>query len=158
LIGFLTTAIRAASGAPPTSLKGQGAVGWMIGACVSCTALLGISGAISALGHQLWPTDNVLKAAASPTAPWMVRLPPMHPFLATSIALLTILTVGLLLHLRPSDQIRRASRYVAGAFGAEMLLGVINIWLNAPVWMQAAHLVAADLTFASLIILALAAL
>ena len=158
LIGFLTASIRAAQGAKSIRLKGQGAVGWMLSACVTCTALLGISGAISALGHQLWPTNDVLKAASSPTAPWMVRLQPMHPFLATSIALLTILTVGLLLHLRPTAEVRRASRYVAGAFGAEMLLGVINIWLNAPVWMQAAHLVAADLTFASLIVLALAAL
>ncbi len=122
LIGFLTTTILAANGARPIRLKGQGSVGWMLGACVSCTALLGISGAISALGHQLWPTKDVLKAAASPDSPWMVRLQPMHPFLATSIALLTILTVGLLLHLRPTTEVRRASRYVAGAFGAEMLL------------------------------------
>lgn len=158
LVGFLTAAIQAARGARPIRLTGQGAVGWMLGACVTCTALLGISGAISALGHQLWPAEDVLKAAASPNAPWMVHLQPLHPFLATSVALLTILTVGLLLHLRPTAEVRRASRYVAGAFGAEMLLGVINIWLNAPVWMQAAHLVAADLTFASLIILAIAAL
>ena len=158
LVGFLTTAIVAAGGAKPIRIKGQGAVSWMLGACVSCTALLGISGAISALGHQLWPQKDVLKAAADPHSPWMVRLQPMHPFLATSIALLTILTVGLLLHLRPTQEVRRASRYVAGAFGAEMLLGVINIWLNAPVWMQALHLVAADLTFASLTVLSLAAL
>jgi len=158
LIGFLTVAICASQGAKPIFLKGQGAIGWMLGACVGSTALLGISGAISALGHQLWPSKDVLKAAASPDAPWMVRLQPMHPFLATSIGLLTILTVGLLLHLRPTAEVRRASRYVAGAFGAEMLLGVINIWLNAPVWMQAAHLVVADLTFASLIVLSLASL
>jgi protoheme IX farnesyltransferase len=158
LMGFLVAAIQAGRGVPPITLKGQGAVGWMLGACVTCTAMLGISGAISALGHQLWPSKDVLKAAAAANAPWMVRLQPMHPFLATSIALLTILTVGLLLHLRPTNEVRRASRYVAGAFGAEMCLGVINIWLNAPVWMQAAHLVVADLTFASLIVLAIAAL
>jgi protoheme IX farnesyltransferase len=88
----------------------------------------------------------------------MVRMQPTHPFLAISIGLLVVLTVGLLLHLRPTPDVRRASRYVAGAFGAEMLLGLINIWLRAPVWMQAAHLVAADLTFATLVVLAIAAL
>jgi heme o synthase len=158
LVGFIVAAIQASQGAKPIRLTGQGAVGWMLGACIVSTAMLGISGAISALGHQLWPSDNVLVAASAPNAPWMVRLQPMHPFLATSIGLLTILTVGLLLHLRPSNDVRRASRYVAGAFGAEMLLGVINIWLGAPVWLQAAHLVLADVTFASLIVLAIASL
>lgn len=158
LVGFLTAAIQAAKGAKPIRIRGQGAVGWMLLACLVSTALLGISGAISALGHQLWPSNDVLKAAASPNAPWMVRLQPTHPFLATSVGLLVVLTVGLLLHLRPTDEVRKASRYVAGAFGAEMLVGVINIWLKAPVWMQAGHLVAADLTFASLVVLAIAAL
>lgn len=158
LVGFLTTAILVGKGAKPIRLKGQGAVGWMLAMCLLSVSLLGISGAISALGHQLWPSDDVIKAAASPTAPWMVRLQPTHPFLAISVGLLLVLTVGLLLHLRPSDEVRKASRYAVGAFGAEMLVGVINIWLKAPVWMQAAHLVAADLTFAGLVALSIAAL
>ena len=158
LIAFLTTAYLAAKGVRPIQIKGQGAVGWMLGACVLCVAGLGISGAISALGHQLWPVNDVLKAAASPTSPLLVKLQPTHPFLAVAIGLLIVLTVGLVLHLRPTADVRRASRYVAGAFGGEMLVGLINIWLKAPVWMQAAHLVTADLTFASVIALAIAAM
>src|SRR5436305_588134 len=85
LIGFLVTAYLAGKGVRPIQLKGQGAVGWMVGACVVCVAGLGISGAISALGHQLWPVNDVLRAAALPSSPLLVRLQPTHPFLATSI-------------------------------------------------------------------------
>jgi protoheme IX farnesyltransferase len=153
LLGAITVTLLAGAGLPRIRLKGQGTVGWMIALGAVSIVMLGISGAISALGHQLHETTDVLKAAMNPATHWMVRLQPWHPFIAASIGLYLLLAAGLLQHLRPDPRVVRASRWVVGLFAAQLLLGLANIWLKAPIPMQMAHLVVADINWISLVVL-----
>ena len=139
-------------------LKGQGPLLGAIVFSLVCDIVLGISGAITALGHQLKPTDDVLRAAASPTAHFLSRLQPLHAFIATSIGLVVLLTGGLLIHLRPSEQVKHAARWMIGAYAVQFILGLINIQLNAPIWFQMVHLVSADVCWIALIAAGVAAL
>lgn len=139
-------------------LKGQGPLLAAIVFSLVCDMFLGISGAITALGHQLKPTNDVLAAAMSPTAHFLNRLQPLHAFIATSIGLVIVLTGGLLIHLRPSPAVKSAARWMIGAYGVQFMLGIANIQLNAPIWMQMLHLVSADVCWLTLILAGVAAL
>lgn len=139
-------------------LRGQGPLLAAIVFSLVCDVFLGISGAITALGHQLKPAPDVLAAAMSPTAHFLNRLQPLHAFIATSIGLVILLTGGLLIHLRPSAAVKDSARWMIGAYGVQFVLGLINIQLNAPIWMQVLHLISADVCWLTLIMAAVAAL
>lgn len=154
LLGAIAFTALAASGLPKVRLKGQGTVGWILFMSAFGMVVLGISGAISALGHQLHETPNVLQAALNPATNWMVRLQPLHPFIACSIGLYLVLSAGLLTHLRPDPRVRAASRWMVGVFFSQLAFGALNIWFKAPIAMQMGHLVLADLNWISLVFLA----
>jgi len=157
LLGAISTCALAANKERPVRLRGQGAVGWMLGLAAAGLILLGISGAISALGHQLRPTEDVIQAAMNPATFWMVRLQPLHPLLAATVGLFVLLTGALVSHLRPDAGVRRAVRWMVAIYGLQLGLGAINIFLKAPIPIQMAHLVLADLNWISLVAVGLLA-
>lgn len=152
LIGSLAFTAIAASGLRPLRWQGQAQVLCVLFMAAFGMVLLGVSGAISALAHQLHETPDVLKAALNPTTHWMVRLQPLHPLIAVSVGLYLVLAVGLLHHLRPDPKARKVGRWVIGLFFAQVALGALNIWTNAPIPVQMLHLVLANLNWISLII------
>lgn len=154
LLGAITVTLLAASDLPKLRVKGQGTVAWMLAMGAFGIVLLGVSGAISALGHQLHETSDVLRAAQNPATHWMVRLQPWHPFIAASIGLYLLLAAGLLQHLRPDPRVKAASRWMVGLFVGQLLLGLANIWLKAPIPVQMGHLVLADVNWIALVVLA----
>ena len=151
LIGCLVLTALAAQGLPRTRPKGQGPIAWALFFACGAVMVLGVSGAISALGHQLKPTNDVLQTAISPTAHWMVKLQPFHPLIATSVGLYLMLIGGLLVHLRPDPRVRIAVRWLITAYAVQMLLGLLNIVMMAPIWMQIVHLLAADALWIALV-------
>jgi len=151
LLGSLAVAALAAGDLRPIRFKGQSGVGWILGMAAFGMGLLGMSGATSALGHTLRPVDNVLSAAMDPQTFWMVRLQPLHPLIAVSVGLYLALAAGLIQHLRPDPKVKWALRWMVIIYGAQILLGVLNIWLKAPTTMQMLHLVLADANWVSLV-------
>ncbi|RYG39600.1 protoheme IX farnesyltransferase [bacterium] len=151
LLGCIAVVALLASGAPTVKVKGQGPVAVMILAGLLSTCFLGVSGAISALGHQLQPVDDVLKAAMNPATFWMVRVQPLHPLIAASVGLYLALAAGLILHLRPSPLVRQAVYWMVGLYAFQIAVGALNIWFKAPIPMQMFHLVMADVNFISVI-------
>jgi protoheme IX farnesyltransferase len=154
LLGSLCVAGLAGAGLRPIKLKEQSSVGWILGMAAFGLVFLAISGGISALGHTLRPTDNVLKAALDPTTHWMVRLQPLHPLIAISVGLYLALATGLVSHLRPDPLVRSAGKWLVGLYSCQLALGTLNIWLKAPIPMQMAHLMLADVNWISLVALA----
>src|ERR1044072_1665547 len=75
LLGSIALTALLAGGMKVPTVRNQGAVPWILGIGAILIGFLGVSGSISALGHSLKPVDDVLKAAAEPTAPWVVRVP-----------------------------------------------------------------------------------
>ncbi len=153
LLGSISIAGLAAAGLKPLRLKDQSSVGWILAMAGFGLVSLGISGAITALGHTLKPTDNVLKLALNPATHWMVRLQPLHPLIAFSVGLYLALASGLVSHLRPDPWVRSAGKWLVGLYVCQLLLGALNIWMKAPIPVQMLHLVLADVNWISLVAL-----
>ena len=48
---------------------------------------------------------------------------------------------------------RRLAGFVVGLLALQYVLGALDVWLLAPVWMQVIHLLAADVLWTSLVVL-----
>lgn len=158
LVGALAFTGLMASGYETPSYRRQSSVLMLLAVGFLGLMLLGVSGAISALGHQLKPVDNVIAASLNPATHWMVRLQPLHPLLGVTIGVYLLFIGGLISHLRPSPQVRRAAKWVVGLYAFQIGVGLLNIFLKAPIPMQMFHLVMADVNFISLVVLGIAAL
>lgn len=146
LVGSIAATALLAGGAPEYKWKGQGALGAGAGLGVLALMFLGVSGAVSALGHTLKPVENVLGASIRGDAHWMVRLQPLHPLIATAIGLYLLLLGGLMIHLRPTPGLKKSVQWLVGLYGFQMILGLASIAAKAPIPMQMAHLALADAT------------
>jgi len=146
-----------------------------------CAALLlvGSSGAVAALGDTLFPSSSLaeaLRADVSVTSHALIRLRVLHPVLAVGAALLI---VGL------APRVARAGRPWSAGHGAheggrdarprlpgapalsravvwltiaQLGLGLLNVVLLAPVWMQLVHLLVADAIWIGFVLLGAAAI
>ncbi|HZT42120.1 MAG TPA: heme o synthase [Chthonomonadaceae bacterium] len=141
--------------------RNQGVIGPALLLALAATLLLGISGAVTALGDTLFPSKSLLAGLQqdiSATAPLYIRLRWIHPLIAVSVGLYLVLIAGLVSHLRPTSLVKRIARWVAGLFLAELGVGALNLVLLAPVRMQLFHLFVADLLWIAVILLSVAAL
>jgi heme o synthase len=158
LLGSIAGAGLTASGIRPLTLKGQGVVGWLLGFGFVGTMLLGVSGAISAFGHQVRPDITDLSERLKPAAFWASKLAVAHPIGSASIGLFLLLMSGMIQHLRPDPFVKNAGKLVTALLVGQMCIGALNIVLKAPIPMQMIHLVMADLNWISIVVLAMAAL
>ncbi len=123
--------------------------------------LVGASGAIAALGDTLYPARSILgglRADVSPTAHLLVRLRLAHPLLAFGGAIAALSAARRVLRRSDDEPSRRAARGVTGLVLLQMLIGLANVALLAPVWMQLFHLLLADLLWIAFVLLAVRSL
>ena len=88
----------------------------------------------------------------------LLRLRILHPFAAVAAGAVLLLVARLALRVRPDARVRRAALSLVVLVAAEILLGVVNVALLAPVWLQLVHLLVADLVWIALVLLAAASL
>jgi heme A synthase len=123
--------------------------------------LVGTSGAIAALGDTLYPSRSLLGGLAadvSPTAHFLVRLRVGHPLLALVGAIGVALVAWRVLRAGPDARTRRSAWTVTFLVLLQLLVGLANVALLAPVWMQLVHLLLADLVWMALVLMAVRAL
>lgn len=143
------------SGGRRIHLTDQGPLPAALGLGLLAMLLLGVSGAITALGDTLFPAGSLeagFHQDLSPEAHFLIGLRIYHPLIAISAGLYVALLAGLVMHLRPSIPVVRFSRIVVSLFMLQIGLGVLNLVLLAPVWMQLAHLLVADAVWISLVL------
>ena len=160
LLGALTVNAYWASGGPVARLRGQGPVGFALYLALGAVALLAASGAVTALGDTLFKAPSLIegiKQDFSPTAHFLIRLRVFHPLIALSTGIYLLLVAGLVSHLRPHPTVRRYASLLVGLFALQLALGVLNLFLLAPIWMQILHLLVADLIWITLVLLVLSA-
>lgn len=126
-------------------------------------ALVAAAGAVTALGDTLYPveaTGGALdRAQLSPGRHFLEQLRGLHPLLAIAVS-------GVLLWMAPGiagrcpSPVRAArwSRAVTACVYGQLALGLLNVWLSAPGWMQIVHLAAALLLWLGWVGLAFTAL
>ncbi|MCS7217410.1 MAG: heme o synthase [Thermus sp.] len=161
LLAALALAAWWASGGAPLRLRGQGAVAWALLLGFLALLFLGMSGAVTALGDLLFPVRNTLEAlerSLTPGEHFLVRLRVLHPLIAVSVGLYVVFAGFLVAHLRPSPHTRSLAQGLAYLYGIQLLAGLVNVWLKAPVWMQLLHLLLAYAVWLLFLLLAAAAL
>ena len=107
-------------------------------------ALVGISGAIAALGDTLFPARSLAESFRrdfDPSANIFLQLRIYHPMLAIAAASWIALFAALY----------RGWRLLI-LVALQVLAGTMNVFLLAPVWMQMVHLLLADLVWIALVV------
>lgn len=149
------------SGGPAVALRGSRPVPWILGAGILALLVLGMSGAITALGDTLYPARSLAQGIRddfSPTASVLVRLRVFHPLIALGVGLYVVLSAGMVTRLRPHPTTRRLARGLTLAFLAQIGIGFLNLALLAPVWLQLVHLLLADIVWVLLVLMTVSAL
>lgn len=124
---------------------------------LGATLIVGVSGSLAALGDTLFPATSLSSALQqdfSSAAPWLLRLRWLHP---ASAIVAGALVSWMLMQAFRSPRIARRRRlaiFVLSLFGIQYLLGVLDVLLRAPTWLQILHLLGADLLWITLVLLA----
>jgi heme a synthase len=127
-------------------------------------ALLGLvvvsmTGAITALGDTLFPFHTAddgnllthLQQGFASDAHFLVRLRVLHPVLALGVGFAALAAVQR--WTEGASGLARVARLGAALLWAQMTIGLVNIAMAAPGWMQLLHLLMAELLWASLVVL-----
>ena len=127
----------------------------VVAAALPIALLVSVMGAIAALGDTLFPATSLregLRQDFSGTAHFLLRLRIFHPALAVFAGGLFVATAVWSMKERRSDASRMIAFVIIGVTLLQLIAGVINIALLAPVWMQILHLLIADLLWISLVL------
>ena len=150
-----------ASGGAAISLKRQGVLFPAIVIGLFGMILLGVSGAIAALGDTLFPATSFIEGITqdfSSTAHIFLRLRVIHPFLAPIVALYLIALAMASNFSRSNVWVKRWSFVLVGLIITQLTIGLINLFLLAPIPLQLIHLLFADLTWLAFVLLSASAL
>jgi cytochrome c oxidase assembly protein subunit 15 len=129
-------------------------------ASILVVMIVGVTGSLAALGDTLFPASSLGLALAqdfSPASGWLVRWRWMHPTVAfvASIFLIWLLV-------RAAQRPRKGgghwdnrglSALVLLLLAAVYVLGLLDVVLLAPLWIQVAHLLGADSLWIALVVL-----
>ncbi len=121
---------------------------------LSVTLMLGVTGTLAALSDTLFPATSLSAAIAqdfSASGGWLLRLRILHPLTAV-VAGLFICWLLMRSFGRPSE--RKLALLVLCLLVLQFGLGLADVTLLAPVWMQILHLLGADLLWIALVVLA----
>ncbi|MBA2503397.1 MAG: COX15/CtaA family protein [Pyrinomonadaceae bacterium] len=162
LVGALTlTAWWATGESKKVEVKKQKRLAWMFAACLVGTLVLGVSGAIAALGDTLFPARSLAHGFAqdfAPAAHFLVRLRIFHPAIAIAVGAGLIAAATVAARVRPQTETKRLASLLTGLVLSQLALGALNVWLLAPIPVQLIHLFLADLLWMALIVLAASSL
>jgi len=149
LLACLTLTAWWGMGKPVPRPRGKAA--WMAAISLGAVMVLGITGVIAALGDTLFPASSLAAGMAQdfdPASSLLLHLRALHPLIAASVAAwLTFYAVGRL-RFAKAEALR-----VTVLVWIQLLAGLVNFLLRAPVWMQMVHLLIADLLWISLVLL-----
>lgn len=113
---------------------------------------VGVTGAIAALGDTLFPSDSLgsgLRADLDPQSHLFVRLRSAHPFVAAATAIWMV--VGGHFAARAAPLLHKSLQRSVFLVVLQIAIGILNLVLLAPTWMQLVHLAVSDAIWISMI-------
>lgn len=132
----------------------------LLAGCLVALVLVGMSGAVTALGDTLFPVVDPSAPLAerfgadqAAGAHFLQRMRALHPLLAIGVGGLLLFTAERLSSLAaPGHGMARFGRLVTIAVLAQVAAGAVNVMLSAPGWMQIVHLVLATLLWIAVVL------
>jgi len=129
-----------------------------VGAALGLLVILvvGVTGSLAALGDTLFPATSLSEALRqdfSATSGWLVRWRWTHPMIAFLACIFLIWILVRAVQGSTHWNNRGLSALVLVLLGAQYLLGVLDVALLAPLWLQVLHLLGADALWSALVVL-----
>jgi heme A synthase len=121
--------------------------------CMLGFVITGAAGAIVALGDTLFPSESLAKGFAedfSPAAHFLIKLRIWHPIIALAVTMYILIQCFALPRLFKGEVSQRLAVLVGGLVTLQLIGGVVNWLLLAPLGMQMFHLILADITWIAL--------
>jgi cytochrome c oxidase assembly protein subunit 15 len=118
--------------------------------------MVGVTGSLAALGDTLFPASSLGAALTqdfAATSGWLVRWRWTHPAIAFFASVFLIWLLVRAARRTAHWDNRGLSALVLVLLAAQYVLGVLDVVLLAPTWLQIAHLLGADLLWAALVVL-----
>jgi heme A synthase len=84
---------------------------------------------------------------------FLIRLRIVHPIVASLVATAMMVLAAYYLSRTEEERLRTAVKWVLGLVALQVTLGVINVLLYAPGWMQLIHLLVADILWIAAVLL-----
>jgi heme A synthase len=161
LVAAMTLTAHWLSGGAVVSVRSRPGTAASVAGLAVAMLLVGVSGAVAALGDTLFPSQTLaeaINADLSAASHLLIRLRVVHPVLAVATSGLLLLT-AFRLPIRDGDRWGTAASWLVATLAVlQVIVGVVNVLLLAPVWMQMLHLLMADLLWIAFVILGASAL
>jgi heme A synthase len=152
LLACLTLTAWWGSGKPRLRIAGRPAV--LAAISLGFVVVIGVTGAIAALGDTLFPSTSLSAGFAQDFesgASIFLRVRALHPMIAGLSAAWLVFYAAIAIP-RGLEPQRYALR-LGALLGTQLAAGVLNLLLLAPVWLQIFHLLLADLLWITLVLL-----
>ena len=123
----------------------------LLGVCA--TLVVGISGSLAALGDTLFPSSSLSSAIGkdfAASSPLLLRLRGVHP---ASALVAAAFVIWLIVRSRRGGTLR-IGNVLLSLLALQFVLGIADVLLLAPAWMQILHLLGADLFWLALVVAA----
>lgn len=130
---------------------------WAFGIGFLGIIFLGVSGAITALGDTLFPSETLMEGIRqdfSSTAHFLLRLRVWHPIIALVTGFYIVFLAMMVAGFEKEKVTRVLAIVLGGLFIIQLGAGLINLLLLAPVAMQVIHLFLAVCVWIMLVLLA----
>lgn len=150
-----------AFGRPEIRARKQGPVLAAIVIGAVCVLLMGVTGAIAALGNMIQPAKSLAQGIQQdfdPASHFLVRLRLSHPLISTSVGVYLVFLMSYLARVRPSASMKKIGLGVFSVFILQMVVGVVNLLLSRPIPLSIFHLLVADVLWLGLVFAAFEAL
>jgi len=150
LLAMLTLSAWWSSGHEPPRRGDHGVKAWLFAVAFAGMLILGVSGAVTALGGTLFPVSTLaegLREDLSRTSHVLIRLRFFHPWIAVTVSAYLVI-IAWLVRSKPF------SIWLSGLVVTQLAAGLMNLALHAPIWLQLVHLLLSDVIWIVLVLLA----
>ncbi len=125
-------------------------------AAVVLLLAVGVTGSLAALGDTLFPAMSLsaaLQQDFSSTSAWLLRWRWTHPIAAVAACAFLIWLVVKASRQKTHWNNRGLAVAVLALLAAQYLLGILDVLLLAPLWLQVLHLLGAEVLWVALVVL-----
>jgi heme A synthase len=161
LIACISLTAWWASGGRSLRIQAKDSNAWLLAVGFVAILILGVSGALTALGDTLFPVSSIqegLRQDFSQTAHFLIRVRILHPTIAVIVSIYLILAISWVTSRVNNHENMILGRLTILLILLQLLAGLINVFLLAPVWMQLIHLLLSDMIWIGLVLFAAASL